>query len=438
MSDSGEPTNECPDETYIAARISPTIDDQAKPLPSSTVAHEAQRNDGINSVLGKEVQGSSVCTGRNAMYEQVAEWPTEPEVRHLMEMFAKASIADPEVRLVLSYSPAPRFECTTMSTGVPLPYTSICGWSMASVAQRAQDVDFSFSIPFLDGASTPAHPGGSSQRIQCKIVYDPRRDSCILFNVGHYPFYVGHVKRRTKTHLCNGNHKRLTPDHWRIYAAVQADGKDGLQVLVDLQVLPRRFHVSVYVDSTVLSTKRRRPTTRELPPAKRTKVAEKENMGASQKPAGLCTEQELASTAAQTEVAALTELQTEQVAEISTLPVRKRRKNEIPSDGALYRLTRTGTVAVNNCTVVFTCRHSGLREKGDVVAKVLRDKRPAKKAGDAAGTVGGARSIPANVLEYRARLWKNELDVLKRLRHVSFVFFGVPATFVAPLTSRAG
>ncbi|KAJ6782360.1 hypothetical protein PWT90_03435 [Aphanocladium album] len=362
--------------------------DPAPPLPKSATANALQRRSTSSTV-------------------EYTRLPTELEIQRITTALSRASLSgSSKPRLVVSYAPASAQASGSAlaAAAQALPCTAN-RWPVECIIQRRRDIDHQFAIRYHDQNPTATSPAGSIREIRCKIVYDPDDDACFLCNVGDWPFAVGPLKSNTLVDLQpKEGCARLKPGFWTIYARVGARGRAYWETLAHLHLLQRRFHLAIHGDEATSSRKRHLSFNDDLAVEKRAKTDSGQARIASHRYLASfdgCTLRGASLNPSTT----LAHLQTGQAALVRAVASAQQ------SDSSSYILRQTGAIAQNDSTIVFSCVHS--RVKGQVVAKVLRNRQRSPQLED---TKSSAAS-----LRIRSTMWKNEREILRKLKHDNIV-----------------
>ena len=333
-----------------------------------------------------------------------AIWPDATQWHYMKLAFSDASQHQlPEARIILSHAPGPQeLSPPDLSTAVGLPYT-IEGWKMVGVVQRTQDVDFSFSIPFLNQHA--ASPAPSQSVLKCRILYHPANDSCVLFNMGSEDIHIGDIEARQQQDVPPRHFAVIHPGYWRVSVAVRDKMNDLVKCLADLLLVQRRFHVSLQdVQQRPESGKRSAPCDSSQSLEKKPKLVQDETEVIIEPQETTKTPSKSWKKPVSGPGIAVLDLQDGQTAHIQSTVSGERQRGHGHGTSGLdpYELTRIDGIARNPSTTVFTCRHSSIDAPG-VVAKVLRYK----------DLLDGWK------LASCARAWSRETQLLKKLNHVS-------------------
>ena len=367
-----------------------------------------------NSAL-QAPQGSVPGNLKSAAREQVAffsqdeeanelatDWPNAVQFQHMKAVFRDAAISKlPEARIILSYPPSPDgIKPPELSTAVELPFC-IDGWKIVGVAQHTGDVDFAFSIPFLDRVVTASSQSRALQLIHCSVIYQPGSDSCVFYNMSQQPICIDNLEsqERAKLNEIKG-YKVLDPGYWRVSVCLSNEEDEVVQRMAELLLVERQFHVSLkQFQHTSASTKRTLFESAEEPMYKRLKAVGDDAENGIQ-PSSF---QEPQFTGQILEAGqAFIDLEDGQTALIESLSSPQSTRTD-EKDVAMerYQLTRVNSIAQHPSTTVITCQHSELGDI-DIVAKILRYNL----------------DEDATQLASCANAWTRETRLLRKLNHV--------------------
>lgn len=334
-----------------------------------------------------------------------AATPAELEIEELTNALNRASVESlPNARLIIATPPWSKTG-SCGSAEICLPHT-VGGWNVIGVEQRITDVDFLISLPFYDPPQRNPSPRMIRSTLKCRISYHPEMDHCQLTNQESMDIHVTKLNSSAKVSpsdpICLSVSMAclISPGVWRISAIGKVE-----QHLVDLLVLQRQF-----VASSICSSKKRSLSSEDSSSDRLSKTVEKQLAavpiaGTANLSTGLAPMEPASSSAS-----AITA--SDPVSLLKLLPgnsvvIHERHSHYGVGDNkslTSYELKFRREIDQTPGSRVFACSHSGL--PGDVVAKALSW---------AASSKGGLSLYDC------ARYWKEEMDLLSSLEHVSSV-----------------
>ncbi|KAH0498530.1 hypothetical protein TgHK011_005782 [Trichoderma gracile] len=341
------------------------------------------------------------------------------DVRDLEEvtrqLLNNAALSLPDARLVIAYTRYAIPEDAVKNSAMVCMQRIPGRGDMFGVVQTSTHASFPISFPFHRRSTDERSKDIEQTQLDCKILYDPTSDDCLVLNRTKIDIYVTYLGlRTTRTRLVKGQSGIVSPGICTI--SVNTGEREGFTEnrLVEFLLLRRRFTVSIHgaIDP---------------PPSARVAIGQDGGDGRATK------RQKLSDGKMETRVTQATDASLEKSLTAAdrgllSAPRQIRNKAVAPildlTDGETalieapeftvanavdtYQLKRTEQISRTRAAGVFACRHSGLSE-ALVVAKILCCQN----------------NPPILGLPDALDLWLRETTILENITH------GVDARFLA-------
>jgi hypothetical protein len=352
-------------------------------------------------------ENPSASESEDAKTERNSDWPDAEQFQAMRKAFTEASLSYiPAARMILCRAPIPGgIKPSGVSDAIHLPLT-LNGWEMFGVVQRAEAVSFNLTVPFHDRVATPNSKQRGLLALMCDIVYHPANDSCTLFNTGRETIYIGNIEARQWKRVEPDKYQVLHPGYWRVSVGVGRNERT-VECLVDLLLLQRRYRVSLSDIQLNPQPNGKRTIPASCPRGRRQNPKLLRDEFKAVSPRSSSNHLESLDTEHITDGIAVLDLEDGQTARIQSI-AGEASYSTSDAEAALEScsLTRIDSIASNNATIVFTCKHTGIGAD-QVVAKVL---------------CYGINGDDARRLWSATSSWVREMTFLKKLKHVSVSF----------------
>ncbi|OTA05955.1 hypothetical protein A9Z42_0066720 [Trichoderma parareesei] len=163
------------------------------------------------------------------------------------QLLDNAALSLPDARLVIAYTRYSIPEDEEKDSAIICLQTIPGRGDMFGVVQTSASADFTISFPYCRRPDDERSEGSEQCRLDCRILYDPMSDNCLLINKADKDIYLVDLNfQAVKTCLKEKEGRVIRPGIWTI--SVDSGERDRFTEdrLVEILLLRRRFSVSIH------------------------------------------------------------------------------------------------------------------------------------------------------------------------------------------------